>query len=98
MSLPHRPYHAHNEIQKSKAGAPCAVDVEFCPTSMVYPKGYRLAVTFQGRDFTHPAIQGRTRHDHPRDRDPFEFGEFNTIITGGVYSSYLLLPLIPQLQ
>jgi hypothetical protein len=96
MSLPYRPYHAHDELQKLEPGGTYAVDIEFCPTSMVYPKGYRLAATFQGRDFTHPSIQGRIRHNHPRDRDPIETGGINTILTGGRYRSYLMLPLIPM--
>jgi uncharacterized protein len=94
-TLPYRPYHSHDEVQKLTPGEFYPLDLEFCPTSMIYPKGYRLAVTFQGQDFAHPQILGRIRHNDPLDRDPAEFGGTNFIATGGDRDSYLLLPLVP---
>ena len=96
LSLPYRPYHTHDEIQKLTPGSFYPVDVELCPTSMVYSKGYRLVLTIAGKDFEHPSIQGRIKHNHKLDRDPAEFGGHNSIATGAEKSSYLLLPLIPS--
>jgi uncharacterized protein len=94
-SQPWRPYHAHDEVQKLEPGTPYPVDVEIWPTSMVFPKGYRLVLTLQGHDLviTPP---GRLLHDHPQDRTPEEFGGINTVHTGGRHASYLLMPLLPR--
>ena len=40
-----RMFHAHDEIQKVVPGEPYEVTVEIWPTSMVFPKGYRLVLT-----------------------------------------------------
>ena len=71
------------------------VDVEIWPTSMVFPAGYRLALTIAGRDFEIERIPGRILHQHPANRGSAEFGGTNTIVTGGAHESYLLLPVIP---
>jgi predicted acyl esterase len=93
-SQPYRPWHTHDEVQKLTPGEPVPLDVEIWPTSMVFPKGWRLVLTLQGHDFivTPP---GRMRHDHPQDRPADEFGGLGTIHTGGAQASYLLMPLIP---
>ena len=62
---------------------------------MVFPKGYRLVLTLQGRDFEIPGMLGRMLHNHPEDRNPVEFGGISTITTGAAHESYLLLPVIP---
>ena len=95
-SLPFRVFHAHDEIQKLTPGEIYPVDVEIWPTSMVFPKGYRLVLTLQGRDFEFPGTSGRMLHNHPEDRHPSEFGGLNTITTGASNESYLLLPVIPS--
>lgn len=94
-SLPFRVFHAHDEIQKMTPGEPYAVDVEVWPTSMVFPKGYRLVLTVLGRDFEFEGIPGRMLHNHPQDRTAAEFGGTNTVHTGGKHESYLMLPVIP---
>jgi uncharacterized protein len=94
-SLPFRVFHAHDEIQKMTPGEVYPVDVEVWPTSMVFPKGYRLVLTLQGRDFEFPGTPGRMLHNHPEDRNPTEFAGLNTITTGASKESYLLLPIIP---
>ena len=94
-SLPYRPWHPHLRTQKLVPGEAVALDVEIWPTSMVLPRGYRLQLTVQGRDFVVTA-PGRLTHNHPQDRAPVEFGGVNTIHTGLEYESYLLLPLIPE--
>lgn len=89
-----RPFHAHDEIEKLTPGNPYAIDVEIWPTSMVYPKGYRLVLTLMGKDFEFPGVPGRMLHNDPVDRDATEFGGANTIMTGAEHDSYLLLPVI----
>jgi predicted acyl esterase len=95
LSTPERPYHSHRQSQKLSPGLMYRVDVELWPTSMVYPKGYRLGLTLQGRDFEIEETKGRILHDDPTDRDPAEFGGTHTIATGGPRESYLVLPVIP---
>jgi predicted acyl esterase len=90
-----RPYHSHRQSQKLSPGLMYRVDVELWPTSMVYPKGSRLVLNVQGRDFEIAGTKGRILHDDPRDRDASEFGGTNTIVTGGPRESYLVLPVIP---
>jgi predicted acyl esterase len=94
-ALPYRVFHAHDEIQKIKPGEIYPVDVEIWPTTMVFPKGYRMVLTLQGRDFEIPGVPGRMLHNHPEDRNPVEFGGVNTIATGASHESYLLMPVIP---
>ncbi|TCT08066.1 CocE/NonD family hydrolase [Aquabacter spiritensis] len=95
-SLPYRPWHVHNEVQKLSPGAIYAVDVEIWPTSIVVPAGYRLVLTVQGRDFEYDGLPGRILHDHPGDRPEAEFGGTTTLHTGGAHAAHLLLPLIPN--
>lgn len=92
-TLPYRPYHTHDEVQKLQPGTVYPVDVEIWPTSMVFPKGYRLQLTLQGHDFV-VAPPGRLLHDHLQDRNEDEFGGMNTIHTCEKNVSYLLMPLI----
>lgn len=93
-SQPWRPWHTHDEVRKLVPGEIVPLDVEIWPTSMVFPKGWRLVLTVQGHDFivTPP---GRMRHDHPEDRPAAEFGGTTTIHTGGAHPSQLTMPLVP---
>jgi predicted acyl esterase len=93
-TLPYRPYHAHDEVQKLEPGKVYPVDVEIWPSCLVFPKGWRLVLTLQGHDFV-VTPPGRLLHNHPQERDAAEFGGTGTVHTGGQQSSYLLLPLIP---
>ncbi len=93
-SLPWRPWHTHDEMQKLVPGEIYPLDVEIWPTSMVFPKGWRLVLTVQGHAFT-VTPPGRMRHHHPLDRPPEEFGGVTTIHTGGDHASCLMMPLIP---
>lgn len=92
-SLPWRPVHAHREVRKLEPGTVYPLDVEIWPTSMVFPAGFRMLLTLQGRDFV-VAPPGRLLHDHPQDRPAEEFAGVNTIHTGGAQASHLLMPLI----
>jgi predicted acyl esterase len=69
---------------------------------LALPKGSRLALTIQGKDFERPGATGPLRgvawftHDDPTDRPPELFAGTNTLHTGGQYQSYLLLPMLPM--
>jgi uncharacterized protein len=95
-TLPYRVFHAHDEIQKLAPKQTYELDVEIWPTCMVFPKGYRMAITLMGQDFEIPGTPGRLLHNHPQDRTKEEFGGTNSIFTGGDHASYLLMPLIPN--
>jgi predicted acyl esterase len=82
-------------VQKIEPDKLYEVDVEIWPTSMVLPKGYRLVLTIQGRDFEFSGVAGRMLHTDPGDRPAEEFGGTNTIHTGGDIASYIVLPIIP---
>ena len=96
-SLPYRPWHAHDEVQKLEPGMAYPVDVEIWPTSIVCPAGWRLTLTLQGHDFV-VTPPGRMLHDHPEDRPREEFGGTNTVHTGSDHESFLLLPMIPAVS
>jgi predicted acyl esterase len=110
-STPYRPWHSHDEIQKIDPGELYDVDVEIWPTCLVFPAGYRLALTLQGRDFERPSAaipespspvpmrgSGPFLHADPADRDSAEFAGTNTIVSGGDQPSYLLVPVIPPTE
>lgn len=98
-SRPERPFHAHQQPAPVEVGKPYAIDVEIWPTSIVVPAGYSLALTVQGEDFAFPHLSsGPFRGSAPflhEGRDPQIFGGTQTVLTGGPYDSYLLLPAIP---
>jgi uncharacterized protein len=93
-SHPYRPYHVHDEVQKLVPETRYPLDLEIWPTSMVFPKGYRLVLTLQGHDFEVTA-PGRLLHNHPDDRPAPEFAGLNTVWSGEDTCSYLLMPHIP---
>jgi hypothetical protein len=111
-STEHRPYHSHLAIEPLTPGQMYETDVEIWPTSIVVPKGYRLALTVQGKDWEYPAdariVQAKdyelpaaeagVRPGDPEhaSHDPGIFGGTNTILTGASHASYLLMPLIPK--
>ena len=78
------------------------VDIEIWPTSIVYPKGYTMALTIGGKDFERAGATGMMKgsgifmHDSAADRPAGEFAGINTVHTGGAYAGYLLLPRIPR--
>src|SRR6476659_2133854 len=110
-SKPYRPWHTHDEIWPLKPGEPVECDVEIWPTSIVVPKGYRLALSVRGKDYevdgTDAALPhapypmkgvGPFTHTNPLDRPPHIFGGKNTLHFGGRFAPYLLLPIIPKSQ
>jgi predicted acyl esterase len=109
LTLPYRPYHTHDEVQKLRPGTVYEVDVEVWPTCIVVPANYRIALTVRGKDYVYggdPAPSENThgkqwtgvgpfRHDDPRDRPASVFGGDVTLHTGPARQAYLLLPVIP---
>ncbi|GAA3080516.1 CocE/NonD family hydrolase [Pseudonocardia yunnanensis] len=108
-SLPHRPWHAHDQPTPLVPGETEALDIEIWPTSVVVPAGHRLAVTIQGRDFEVPGDgpwpetygvpmrgHGMFVHNDPDDRPAEIYGGTTTLVSGPDQPSYLLLPVIPR--
>ncbi|MFM0673348.1 CocE/NonD family hydrolase [Paraburkholderia sediminicola] len=108
-SLPYRPWHVHDEDQLLVPGDVYELDIEIWPTSIILPRGYRLALTVAGQDFDHrlpeplPSMWGTPMHgcsihlhDVDSDRPADVFGGMTTIHTGGEFPSSVLLPVIPN--
>ena len=87
LSLPYRPYHAHDERQWLKPGEVVQLQIEVWPTCMVFRKGHRIRLDVQPRDGVGSAPYTHYSADYNTGR--------NTIHTGGSTASYLLLPVIP---
>jgi predicted acyl esterase len=88
LSLPYRPYHAHDERQWLKRGEIVEVEVEIWPTCMVFRKGHRIRLDIQPKDGVGSAPYTHYSAD-------YNIGE-NTLYTGGDMASCLLLPVIPS--
>ncbi len=108
LSLPYRPYHAHDERQPLAPGEVVELDIEIWPTCIVVPEGYRIALSIRGRDYEHEGEAatlsnmknpmrgcGPFLHDDPTDRRPQVFGGKVTLHFGSGSEASLLLPLIP---
>ncbi|MFP3554012.1 CocE/NonD family hydrolase [Paraburkholderia sp. SIMBA_049] len=109
-TLPYRPYHSHDEIQPLTPGEVYELDVEVWPTSVVVPKGARIALSVRGRDYVYPGGSGGRLsnmkneftgcgpflHDDPRDRPVELFGGRTTLHFGHDRENYILLPIIPS--
>jgi putative CocE/NonD family hydrolase len=87
-SLPHRPYHAHDERWWLEPDQPVECQVEIWPTCMVFKKGHKLRLDIQPRDGVGSAPYTHYHAD-------YNVGARNTIHAGGDKASYLLLPIIP---
>jgi predicted acyl esterase len=113
-STEYAPFHPHLASEPMTPARLYPVDVEFTnPTSIVIPKGYRLALTIQGKDFGYgpganivhakdydlpnSSNSGLYYLAHPN-RDPVLYGGVDTVATGGGHASYLVLPYIPRRQ
>jgi predicted acyl esterase len=108
-SLPHRPYHAHDQKQPLTPDTPYTLDIEIWPTSIVVPAGYRIGLSVRGRDYVYPGGSGGRLsnmkneftgcgpflHDDARDRPLALFGGTTTLHFDATHENYVLLPLIP---
>ena len=106
---PYRPYHTHDEKQPLTPNVPVELDVEIWPTSIVVPKGYRLALTVRGKAYEYDGTDagiahapypmkgvGPFTHENPKDRPPAVFHVDNTIHFKKGQMPYVLLPVIPK--
>ncbi len=110
LTLPYRPYHAHDEKQPLTPGEVYELDVEIWPTCIVVPAGHRIGFTVRGRDYEYPGGPGvglgtfapaftgvgPFQHHDPRDRPPEIFGKKVTIHCGPRRPSHVLLPIVPS--
>ena len=110
LSRPYRPYHTHDQKQPLKKGQVVELDIEIWPTSIVVPKGHRIALSIRGKDYVYAGPSGGKLsnfkneltgcgpflHDDPRDRPPAIFGGTTNLHFGGSRQAYLLLPVIPS--
>jgi len=108
-TLPYRPYHSHDEVQKLTPGEVYELDIEIWPTSIVLPEGYRLGLSVRGRDYVYPGFEagqgtiagrvyygvGPFKHDLRGNRPVEVYGRKVTVHTGPDHPSHVLLPVIP---
>ena len=108
-TLPHRPYHTHDEEQKLVPGDVYELDVEIWPTCIVAPASYRLGLSIRGRDYVYPgdlrAVQGKIgqpatgvgpfKHEDSSDRTAAIYGGVTTLHATAQRRPYLLLPVVP---
>jgi predicted acyl esterase len=87
-SLPHRPYHAHDERLRLAPGEVVECQVGIWPTSMVFQKGHKLRLDISPVDGVGSLCFTHFHAD-------YNFGAANTVHAGGRRPSYLLLPVIP---
>jgi uncharacterized protein len=110
LSRPYRPYHSHDEIQLLRPGEPVELAIEIWPTSIVVPKGFRIALSIRGKDYAWQATTGAKLsnfknellgcgpflHDDPRDRPPRLFAGTTTLHIDRKGSCSVLVPVIPR--
>ncbi|MEI6302788.1 MAG: CocE/NonD family hydrolase [Betaproteobacteria bacterium] len=108
-SLPYRPYHAHDEVQKLEPGKAYDLAIEIFPTCFVAPAGYRIGLTIRGKDYEYPGDLsgsagqigqpstgvGPFRHIDAKDRPAAVFDNQVTLHFDGAEHPYLLLPVVP---
>ena len=106
-SLPYRPWHTHDELQKLIPGEAVELDIEIWPTCIVVPAGYRILLSIRGRDYEHDEAAaslsnmkhpmkgcGPFTHDDETDRPPAIFGGKVTLHFEN--KPFLLLPIVPE--
>lgn len=110
LTLPYRPFHSHDEVQKLVPGVPVELDIEVWPTSIVVPPSHRIGFSVRGRDYEFPGPDldavgasygtakgvGPFTHADPQDRPPEVFAAQNTLHFGGERQPFVLLPVIPN--
>src|SRR4029077_15352434 len=105
-SLPYRPWHKHDELQKLLPGKEVELDIEIWPTCIVVAAGWRVALSIRGRDYEHDEAAatlsnmknpmkgcGPFTHDDATDRPRSVFG--GKVTLHFARKPYLLLPIIP---
>ena len=109
LSRPWRPYHTHDEVQPLQPGRPVDLAIEIWPTSIVVPKGFRIALSVRGKDYMWQATTGAKLsnfknellgcgpflHDDPRDRPQLLFAGTTTLHVDRKGACSLMVPIIP---
>jgi predicted acyl esterase len=110
LSLPHRPYHTHDDPEPLVIGKTVDLDVEIWPTSIIVPTGYHIALSIRGSDYEYSEKSGGKLsnfknelkgcgpflHNDPRDRPPEIFGGITTLHNTPDNTAFILLPIIPE--
>jgi predicted acyl esterase len=109
LSTFYRPFHTHDEKRPLRPGEVIELDIEIWPTCIVVPKGYRMALTVQGKDYEWAGAAahlsniknpmrgcGPFIHTDPDDRPAEVFGGVTTLHFDQSQSPYLLVPIIPK--
>lgn len=109
ISTPYRPYHTHDEVQPLQPGVAVDLAVEIWPTSVVVPKGHRIALSVRGKDYIWQEKTGAKLsnfkneltgcgpflHNDPRDRPQKVFGGTTTLHIDEDGFSHVLVPIVP---
>ncbi|MEH2470688.1 putative acyl esterase [Nitrobacteraceae bacterium AZCC 2161] len=109
VSTPYRPYHSHDEVQPLQPEVPVDLAIEIWPTSIVVPKGHRIALSVRGKDYVWQKTTGAKLsnfknellgcgpflHDDPRDRPQKLFGGTTILHIDQDGSSHVLVPIVP---
>jgi putative CocE/NonD family hydrolase len=104
LSEAFRPYHRHERERPLVPGEVYELDVEIWPTSIVIPKGHRIVLTVQGKDFEYGGEAIHVAWFTMRGCGPFThdgrpvdvYGGDVTLHTGADHPSFLLVPMIPS--
>jgi uncharacterized protein len=92
-STPQQPVHPHTGESLLLPGERVAVEIEIWPSATKFSPGQGLRVVVQGKDIVTRALPNSPlmRHENTRNQGA------HVIHTGGMYDSYLLVPVIPRL-
>src|SRR5712672_1131325 len=110
LSRPYRPYHTHDEVWPLQPGKPVDLSIEIWPTSIVVPKGYRIALSVRGKDYAWQATTGAKLsnfknellgcgpflHDDPRDRPQRLFAGTTTLHIDQKGICHVMVPVVPR--
>lgn len=108
-SKPYQPFHPHDRREPLTPGEVYELDVEFVPTCIVVPEGWRVTLTVRGKDYEYEGElddfgkkfyygtrgTGGMTHNDSDDRPADVFGGKITLHAGPGRDSYLLVPIIP---
>jgi predicted acyl esterase len=108
LSRPYRPYHTHDEVQRLQPGRPVDLAIEIWPTSIVVPRGYRIALGICGKDYEWQATTGMKLsnfknellgcgpflHDDPHDRPHRLFAGTTTLHFDRKGFSHVVVPIV----
>jgi predicted acyl esterase len=108
LSKPYRPYHTHANPQPLQPGVSVDLSIEIWPTSIVVPRGYRIALSVRGRDYHWQNSTGAKLsnfknellgcgpflHDDPRDRPARRFGGTTTLHIDQNGNNHVLVPIV----